>query len=165
MLNITSPLNRLSNSGTITQATLRAIVFPIYNYLFALPIQAVFKIITCPPIESPIENCIGLVEWEGQAITIVDLQQKLVSSSFESTTTIDREHRFLILTETKNGELCGFLTAQSPTLIDIPLDDIHSVPSSYREVAELGFVSHIAILPNKETQKTFKVFLLALPKN
>ncbi len=159
MFNITSPLNRLSNSGTIAQETVRAIIFPIHNYLFALPIQAVLKIISCPPIDSPIENCIGLVEWEGQTITIVDLHQKL-TLGLEST--LASEHRFLILTKTKNGELCGFLTEQSPTLIDIPLNDIHSVPLSYREVAELGFVSHMAILSNTETTKTFKVFLLGM---
>ncbi len=160
MLNITSPLNRLSNSDTIAQETLRAIIFPIHNYLFALPIKAVLKIISCPPIDSPIENCIGFVEWEGQTITILDLHQKLTLARLEST--VASEHRFLILTKTKNGELCGFLTEQSPTLIDIPLNDIHSVPLSYREVAELGFVSHMAILSNTETTKTFKVFLLGI---
>ncbi len=160
MLNITSPLNRLSNSDTIAQATLRTIVFPIHNYLFALPIKTIFKIISCPPIDSPIENCIGLVEWEGQTITIVDLHQKLTLARLEST--VASKERFLILTKTKSGQLCGFLTEQSPTLIDIPLNDIHSVPLSYREVAELGFVSHMAILSNTETTKTFKVFLLGI---
>lgn len=160
MLNITSPLNQLSNSGTIAQETLRTILFPIHDYLFALPVKAVFKIISCPPIDSPIENCIGLVEWEGRTITIVDLHQKLTLARLEST--VVSEHRFLILTETKNKELCGFLIEQSPSLIDIPLNDIHSVPLSYREVAKLEFVSHMAILSNTETKKTFKVFLLGI---
>ena len=162
MLNITSPVGRLSQSDASLQETIRTIVFPIDNYLFALPIEAVFKIIPCPPIDSPIENCIGLVEWEGQTITIVDLHQKITTAKQEFTERTILETKFLILTKTNNGELCGFATNQSPTLIDISLSDIHSVPLSYREVADLGFISHMALISNSETQKNFKVFLLGI---
>lgn len=163
MLNNTRPLQRLSDNTTINQEGVRVIVFAIREYMFALPIEAVLKIVPCPPLNSPIKNGIGMVDWEAQTVTIIDLYQKFVNSALkESESESLFDPRFLILTKTDREELCGFVIEKSPTLIDIPLNDIRSVPLSYRQVAELSFVSHMAILSNIESEKPFKVFLLGM---
>ena len=151
-----------SNRDKFPQATLQTVVFSIDEYTFALPMEAVAKIIPCPPLDSSRENGIGLVEWEGKIITIVDLQQKLASDLAPLNRDNNSKHPFLILTPTKTQELCGFITEQPPTLIDITLDDIFLVPLSYREVNQLSFVSHMALLTNPETQEKTKVFLLGI---
>ena len=161
MLRITSPGNRLTSTTSTIAHSLRSIIFPIHNFVFALPIKAVFKIIPCPPIDSPIEDCIGLVEWEGKALAIVDLSQKFRSDPFEANTN-QYQKGFLILTQTNESGLCGFFTQESPTLMDIPQDDIHPLPQSYREVNQLGFVSHMALLTNEDTQQALKIFLLGV---
>ena len=161
MLKINPSLDRLSNSNTAVSEVLRTIVFPIDKYQFALPVKTVLKIIPCPPIEHPIEDCIGLVEWERQTITVVDLQQKLVTNRPQSTQTTDFSDQFLILIKIQDGELCGFLTRQSPSLIDIPLTAIHPVPFSFRQVAKLGFVKNMAILTDIEAEAA-NIFLLGV---
>ena len=163
MINTTRPLQRLSDNTTINQEGVRVIVFAIREYMFALPIEAVLKIIPCPPLNSPIKNGIGMVDWEAQTVTVIDLSQNLVSSAVqESGSDSLCDPCFLILTQTDQDELCGFVIEKSPTLIDIPLNDIRSVPLSYRQVAELSFVSHMAILSNMESENSFKVFLLGM---
>ena len=151
-----------SNRDKYPQATLQTIVFTISEYTFALPMQTVAKIVPCPLIDRSGENGIGLLEWEGQIITIVDLQQQLASNVASFNSDINSKHSFLILTQTKTQELCGFVTAKPPTLIDIFLDDIFLIPSSFREVNQLGFISHMTLLTDLETQQKTKVFLLGI---
>ena len=151
-----------SNRDKYPQATLQTIVFTISEYTFALPMQTVAKIVPCPLIDRSGENGIGLLEWEGQIITIVDLQQQLASNVASFNSDINSKHSFLILTQTKTQELCGFVTAKPPKLIDIFMDDVFLVPSSFREVHQLGFVSHMALLSDLETQQKTKVFLLGI---
>ena len=158
---LTSVISR-SDRSQIYQATLQTVVFSIGEYTFALPMQAVAKIIPCPPLDSSQENGIGLLEWEGKIITIVDLQQKLVSDLSPLDSNSNSKNPFLILTQTKTQELCGFVTAKPPKLIDIFMDDVFLVPSSFREVHQLGFVSHMALLSDLETQQKTKVFLLGI---
>lgn len=151
---------RLSDIATINQPGLRAIVFEIDNYRFALPIDAVLKIVPCPPLSSPIQDGIGIADWEAQTITVIDLYQKFFQPTAQNSQKSPYNNRFLILTMTQDREICGFAIDRSPTLMDIPLNDIRSVPLSYRQVAELGFVSHMAILSNERTEQPLKIFLL-----
>ena len=174
MLNTDSYLPpTLSNSSQ--QNTTKAIVFRVLDYYFALPPEAIIKIIPCPEITSPIRDGLGLVEWDRQTITIIDLADKLQIERSSDERSVER---FLILTQTTSAELCGFLIEQSPMLIDLPWDSIRSVPSSYRQVAEFNVIEQMAILPrstihfserklsvienslDSESTKTLKIFLL-----
>ena len=176
MLNTNINLSPLPNIDRVKQNATSAIVFRVLNYYFALPPEAIIKIITCPGITSPIRDGLGLVEWDRQTITVIDLADKLQIDRTEFTTN-ETSHRFLILTQTTSAQLCGFLIEQSPMLIDLPWDSIRSVPVSYRQVADLSVIKQMAIvpqsilhlferkvsiefIPSSESAETLKIFLL-----
>jgi purine-binding chemotaxis protein CheW len=155
---INSP--RLSSNNLIAESRLKFIAFKVINSWFALPIEAVLKIIPCPPIDGEIRECLGLVEWERQTITIIDLAQKLQPSKSSTLSTKNVAKSSLILVQTNSAELCGFLCNQDITLINIDPKNISSIPSSYRQVAEFGVISKIATLPQEEGKESLKLFLL-----
>jgi chemotaxis signal transduction protein len=161
MLKTFSP-QLLSFSNHTKQNTFKSIAFQVSNYWFALPIGSVLKIISCPVLDSPIKDCLSLVEWEKQVITVIDLSQKIaVEPGLTSLNSLKKlSHDFLILMQTKSAELCGFLTKKDPILVDIPIANIHSLPSSYRQVADLSIIGKMAILNQPETEQTLKIFLL-----
>ena len=144
----------------INQDTVRAIAFPVLDLWFALPIESILKIIPCPPINSPIKDSLGIVEWSGQTVTVIDLTQKVKTEYLPTTNNQEKAHRSLILIQTNSAELCGFVSEEYPSLIDIPLNTIRSIPSSYRQVSELGVISQMAILPQQESADNFQILLL-----
>ena len=176
MLNTNINLSPLPSIDRVKQNATSAIVFRVLNYYFALPLEAIIKIITCPAITSPIRNGLGLIEWDRQTITVVDLADKLQIDRTEFTAN-ETSHRFLILTQTTSAQLCGFLIEQSPIMMNIPWDSIRSVPLSYRQVADLSVIKQMAIVPqsilhlferevstefvpSSESAETLKIFLL-----
>ncbi|WP_257209609.1 chemotaxis protein CheW, partial [Nostoc linckia] len=166
MLNTPFPFKRLS--GTVSESdSLRVVVFAIADYLFALPVGAVLKVIACPPISSTVESGIGMVDLGAQTITIVDLRQKFISQlqaqqTHQVLSAVETPGRFLLLTQTRTGEICGIPVDKPPALIDIPLEAVRPVPWSYRQVAELNFVSHMAVLSVTPNEEPLKVLLLGM---
>jgi len=157
MFNTKLPLKR--STGVATEDCLRVIVFEIANYLFALPVGAVLKVVTCPPISTPIKNGIGMLELGDSTVTIVDLSQKLLEET--DCHKLLPQYRFLILMQTRTGELCGIPVDNPPVMTDIPLTTIRQVPLSVR-LAQLTFASHMAILPETEESSGKKIFLLGV---
>ena len=176
MLDTAPQLKRLSSTST-NPDTLRTIVFSLsedtlsaqVDYLFALPVEAVLKAITCPPINWVVDSGIGITDLGSQNVTVVDLRQQFLFANPEKQEEGNYEqvadsHRFLILLKTRTEELCGISVANPPTLTDIPLSAIRPVPSSYRQVAGLGLASHMAVLSETQENKPLKVFLLGMSK-
>ncbi len=176
MLNTTFQLKRLSSTSTSTDS-LRIIVFtfsekPLLaeaDYLFALPVEAVLKAITCPPINWVVDSGIGITDYGSQNVTVVDLRQQFILSDPErqeeqNYSPVTNSYRFLILLKTRTEELYGIPVAHPPTLTDIPLSIIRPVPLSYRQVAGLSWASHMAILPETKENETLKVFLVGMEK-
>ena len=176
MLQTISQLKRLSSTST-NPDTLRIVVFtlaeeplsPQSDYLFALPVEAVLKAITCPPINWVANSGIGMTDFGSQNVTVVDLRQQFIcsNSSKEEAKNSDlvvNSQRFLILLKTQTKELCGIPVADPPTLTDIPLSTIRPVPLSYRQVAGLSWASHMTILSETQAKKPLKVFLLGMSK-
>jgi chemotaxis signal transduction protein len=156
---------RLSDTTT-EQDIVRTIVFTLddstgsenANYLLAFPVEAVFKIISCPPISKTVEKGIGVADWQEQTVTVVDLHHKFFPGDRHPESF---SYRFLILLQTRSKELCGIPVAQSPTLIDLPAATIRPVPLSYRQVAGLSLASHMAVLPQPQGKESLKIFLFA----
>ncbi|MDJ0716677.1 MAG: chemotaxis protein CheW [Prochloraceae cyanobacterium] len=164
MLHTPFPLKRLSNTA-IAPDSLRLIVFRILDYFFALPIEAVSNIVNCPPIDTTIQSGIGIVDVGGETITIVDLRHKF-ADSLQAQPSLETSNlsqlRFLILMQTRTGEPFGIPVAKPPVLTDIPSNTIRPVPLSYRQVAGLSFVSHMAIVPEAQREQPLKIFLLGM---
>ena len=102
-------------------------------------------------------------------VTVVNLRQHFIRINSENypaknSLALANSEDFLILLKTPTNELCGIPVSKPPTLIDIPLSTIVPVPLSYREVAGLSWVSHMAILSDEEETKPLKIFLLGMSK-
>ena len=176
MLNTPQQFKRLSSISTNPDA-LRTLVFTLAadtssaqeDYLFALPVEAVLKVINCPPINWAIDSGIGMIDLGSQSVTVVDLRQqkRLTKPKRQEESNAyqrDNSYRFLILLQTRMEELYGIPVTDTPKLTDIPLSTIRPVPLSYRQAAGLNLVSHMAVLSETQEQKPLNVFLLGMSK-
>jgi chemotaxis signal transduction protein len=156
-------LSNISDDGD----HLRTIVFSladmentsISQYIFALPVEAVDRAIVYPSERAVLRDGIGMINLGDQTLTIVDLRQKF--------TPIDPQQdssKFLILFHTQAGELCGLPVKDAPVLLDIEPDTIRSIPLAYREVNQLSFVSHMAIVPQENGLEPLQILILGLDR-
>jgi chemotaxis signal transduction protein len=162
-------LQRLSGLKN-DRETLRVMMFSIstpstkeIDYLLALPVAAILKVMSCPPISGSLKEGLGILNIGSQTITILDLYQKFAphSAATEHRTRV-QDYPFLILLKTITGEPCGIPVGEPPVLLDIPLNTVRPLPPSYRQVNDLNFASHLAIIPQDEGQEPLKVFLLGM---
>jgi chemotaxis signal transduction protein len=170
---LTTPLPKRLSSLNDDSDTIRTIVFSLADieqtsmsqYCFALPVEAVEKAIVYPTVRGAslkenraiLKDGIGMINFGSENLTIVDLRQKF--------TTIDPQHdtsKFLILFHTQSGELCGLPVKAAPTMLDINPDMIRAIPLAYREVNQLSFVSHMAIVPQENGLEPLQILLLGL---
>jgi chemotaxis signal transduction protein len=163
-----SPLSqRLSSIRDDNDDTLRTIVFALADleqtsmsqYLFAMPVEAVDKAIVYPTERAQLRDGIGMINLGEKILTIVDLRQKF--------TTIDPQtdsSKFLILFHTQAGELCGLPVKDAPVMMDIAPDTIRSIPLAYREVNQLSFTTHMAIVPQANGREPLQILLLGLDR-
>jgi chemotaxis signal transduction protein len=164
MLNSSLLPKRLS-SVSDEDNNLRTIVFALADientsmgkYLFALPVESVIKAIVYSTDRAILKDGIGMINLDAQTVTIVDLRHKF--------TTIDAEtdsSKFLILFHTDAGELCGLPIKDAPVLMDISHNTIRSLPLAYREVNQLSFASHMAIIPQGDNLEPSQILLLGM---
>lgn len=145
--------------------SIRTIVFSLADieqtsmaqYLFAMPVEAVDKAIVYPTDRAMLKEGIGMINLGEQTLTIVDLRHK-----FASIDPPQDSSKFLILFHTQAGELCGLPVKDAPVLLDISPTTIRSIPLAYREVNQLSFVSHMAIVPQEEGVEPLQILLLGL---
>ncbi|MDJ0662402.1 MAG: hypothetical protein QNJ42_23385 [Crocosphaera sp.] len=174
MLNTTFELQQLSHTTTQPD-TLRVLVFSVSatsvsdeeDYLFALPVEGVFKIIPCPPINWAMDTGLGITDVGSDNITTLDLRQQFSSRDSQklengNISTVSSGYNFLILLKTHTEERYGIPVIGFPILSDIPLATIRPVSLSYRQVAKMDCASHMAILPQAENKKSIKIFLLGM---
>lgn len=161
MLNSILPVKRLSTSDN-NQESLRVITFKVMDYVFALPIELVIKIVLCPNINHPLQQGVGIVDLESETIALLDLSYKFANSANQLTTRLEQSRHFLIVAHTKTGEPCGFLVDNAPCLQEIPVSTIRPLPYSYRQVAGLEFVNRIGELNQTSLNQAIeaKVFIL-----
>ncbi len=145
--------------------TLRTVVFSLANmentsisqYIFALPVEAVDRAIVYPSERVVLRDGIGMMNLGDKTLTIVDLRQK-----FTTIDPLQDASKFLILFHTQAGELCGLPVKDAPVLLDIASDTIRSIPLAYREVNQLSFVSHMAIVPQAGDLEPLQILLMGL---
>jgi len=140
----TIPSQSLVNSSIHSQESVRVITFMIANQVLALPMNAVVKVVSCPPQMISSTNSIELFHFGQRAITVLNLHkhfaQKLEVAS----------GKFLVITQLKQKELYAFLVDTPPDLIDLPASTIRQVPESYRHGHALSIANCVAVLPKEE---------------
>ena len=135
--------------------TEKFIVFKIIDYLFALPVGEVVKVVACSFQEDQGLRKMGLVQLGRHTIRILDLSEKL---SLDSITQVKTHQPFLMVSCTNNGILWGIPVEEPPNLVEISPENIRTLPQSKNQLNLLNLVGNVATFPQEATEKT--IFLL-----
>ncbi|MEC4986447.1 MAG: chemotaxis protein CheW [Oscillatoria sp. PMC 1068.18] len=147
-----------SNQTLSATDTCKVIVFTIDNYWLALPITNVLKIINTPPLVNAKQNHLSLVHIGDIVLTILNLQQMLNLSHSET----PKIGKFLLILQLTTGEIAGIPLDEPPSLLELPLVEIRSLPESYLQSTSLKIASHVALICQEETPQ--ELFILDLEK-
>ncbi|MDY6784855.1 MAG: chemotaxis protein CheW [Cyanobacteriota bacterium] len=139
--------------------TSKVIMFNVARYWFALPIAVVLKVVNFPPEFRTTLNEVGLVDLGHRAIALLDLRPKINSLD---TTTRQERGKFLTIVQVSDTELCAIPVDRPPTLREISLADVRSLPEGAAIVPPLNLASHVAVLNSEDPP--LEVFLLDLQK-
>jgi hypothetical protein len=142
------PQQRLSttaNSADFLRVMMFAVCQPqdaAPNYFFALPAEAIIRVAPAPPNLGNFNQGITMLNIGQEMVTVVDLCYRVLPE--RPATSVDRQ--FLIFVQTTMGETCAIPTANFPLLLDMPISTVRPIPAAYRQVNDMNFASHMAIL-------------------
>ena len=139
-----------------TSKKIKLLVFSINNLNVGLHIDTVQKVINYSKIYSSGLNHYGVVNFDDQEITVIDLY-KLLFNIPQSLAETDK--KYLLLAYNSNSETFGIIIKETPSLYDINLEQIRVLPASYRQVDTLKIASHVTIIPQKDTED-LTIFIL-----
>jgi hypothetical protein len=155
--------HRLSSSDS-SNDYLPVMVFPIFrpqesvsDYLFALPVEAVIKVMKCPTLGS-FNQGISMISVANQMITVVDLCYRLMPER----PVILADRQFLMLIQTHHAEPFAIPVANFPVLLHLPVTSAQPIPAAYRQVNSIGFASHMAVIDQGSGQPPAQVFLMGM---
>lgn len=140
-----------------TTNTLRVVTFPVGELTLAVPIQAVYRVLSQIPIAGSGERGVGVAHLEDYELTVFDLEYKLFTKPRETGIVHAPMGSHVIVVQSQ-AEVLGLLVKQAPTLMNLARDRVRVLPASYRKTDTLGFCSHVAVL--QEEKETMTVFLL-----
>lgn len=146
------------NTSNKINSLIKLLVFEIGKLTLALPILQVQKIVKQNELHGSGLSHVNLAHLAEQEVAIVDLHQKLFGVSYTKT----ENTGYFIISKNIAGEPLGILVSKSPTLIDVPTDQIRLLPNSYRRADTLEIASHVAIIPQGDA--TLTIFILDLSK-
>jgi chemotaxis signal transduction protein len=130
-------------SSEVSQDAVRMITFTIADQLLALPMNAIVKVVGCPPKVAKSSSSIELFHFGNYSITVLNLHQHF---AYPSTP----EDKFLVVTKQKHQELYALLVDTPPDLMDFPVSTIRQLPESYRHGHALSIASCVVVLPQVE---------------
>ncbi len=135
--------------------SLKLLMFNIGSLNLAVPVEFVVKVANYTNIYSSGLNHLGMAHVGDRDITIIDLHKRLfeVSQIPQS-----GEKAYFIVVRNNNGEQFGILVTTTPSLIDVPSSLIRALPESYRRADTLEIASHVAVIPQEDTNST--IFIL-----
>lgn len=151
-----SNLNKPQESSQSPMTKL--VIFPVSNLNLALHIDVVEKVINYATIFSSKLNHFGLVNIGDQEITVIDLHKKLFNVSQGENVDNLEQKKYLVLAKNSFNESFGVILNEAPILLDVPLNKIRTIPSSYRHADTLAIASHVTIIPQQTG--TLTVFIL-----
>jgi chemotaxis signal transduction protein len=140
-LTLTSPSSL--ESSDISQDSVRMITFTIADHLLALPMNAVIKVVSCPPQIAKSSNSIELFHFGNYSITVLNLHSHFSNTAVSS-------DKFLIVTQQKQQELYALLVDTPPDLVNFPVTTIRQLPELYQQGYALRIASCVVVLPQDE---------------
>ncbi|NJR37926.1 MAG: hypothetical protein HC781_02620 [Leptolyngbyaceae cyanobacterium CSU_1_4] len=152
----TIPFQSLNSSHNRSQESVRVITFTIANQTLALPMNAIVKVVSCPPQMISSTESIELFHFGQRVITVLNLHKHFAQSLEVAS------GKFLVITQLKQKELYAFLVDTPPDLIDLPSSTIRQLPESYRQGHVLSIASCVAVLP--QTEGTTPIFIIEIER-
>ena len=146
------------NTSAKTNSLIKLLVFEIGKLTLALPILQVQKVVKQSEVHGSGLSHVNLTHLAEQEVAIVDLHQKLFGVSI----TQAEATGYFIISKNIAGEPLGIVVSQTPTLIDVPVEQIRLLPDSYRRADTLSIASHVAIIAQNDANIT--VFMLDLSR-
>ena len=148
----------LTSQSSARNSTIELLVFEISQLTLALPILQVQKVVKRHQVHGSGLSHVNLAHLSDREIAVVDLHQKLFGVSLSQNET----EGYFIITKNVRGEALGIAVAQSPNLINVPLDRIRLLPDSYRRADTLEIASHVTVISQEE--QTTTIFILDLER-
>jgi purine-binding chemotaxis protein CheW len=134
---------------------LKLLTFSVGNLNLALPIESVQKVMNYTPVYSSGLNSVGVAHIDNREITVIDLHKRL----FKISQTMPSESGgYLIVIKNPSGDPLAILVDKTPTLLDVPISEIRTLPESYRRADTLEIASHVTVIPHQD--KSLTIFLL-----
>jgi len=161
MNNITVGISQttIAVNNANNNALLKLLIFEVGKLILALSIQQVQKVVRNNPVYGSGLSYVNLTHLGDQEVTVIDLHQKLFKVSQTETSGTG----YFIISKNVTGEPLGIAVAQTPTVIDVPLAQIRTLPESYRRADTLEIASHVAVIP-QENNTSLTIFILDLER-
>lgn len=152
----TSKHHSLKRSNTRDAVTsFKMVVFEIGNLNLALRVETVYKVLNQPQVYGSGLNGLGIAHVGAHKVTVVDLHWRLFQSGIINEVS---KKGYLIIVQSRDGELYGIPVAVVPALKEVSLSKIQVLPESYRHANILGIASHFCQIPQGEA--SMMIFLL-----
>jgi chemotaxis protein histidine kinase CheA len=149
-----TPVSPLASSA-LSQDSVRVITFTIANHQLALPMNAIAKVVNCPPQIAKSASNIELFHFGNHSITVLNLH-----NHFKQPTTT--EGKFLVVTKQKKQELYALLVDTPPDLMDVSISAIRQLPESYRQRHSMSIASCVVVLP--QVEDVTSIFVIDMEK-
>lgn len=154
-----------SHSDRTASSSVKLLTFPMGKLHLALPVDKVKKVQKYVPLHGSGTSHVNLTHIGDFEVTVVDLHQKLFGVSHDE---LCQDGGYFIITrpivpdeDYPVQECLGIRVAQSPSLIDVPLEFIRLLPHSYRNADTLRIASHVAAIESLEVNSQ-TIFILDL---
>ncbi|MEL4897897.1 chemotaxis protein CheW [Crocosphaera sp. Alani8] len=132
----------------------KLLVFQMGKLNLALPVESVKKITHYTPMQGSGTTAIGLIHVDERELTAIDLHKRL----FKVSQVHNEGRQFLILVKNSTEELFGILVPQTPSLFELPLNQIRTLPDSYRRGDTLEIASHVTRV--QQNHRLLTIFIL-----
>lgn len=132
-----------------TSAIAKFITFKVADYWFALPMEAILKVVNCPSRDQGGIVSLGIVQLGTHTIQLLNLHGVFGLGN----TSPPRQLPFLLVLRDAHNKLWGITLESPPDLVELPLAIFHSVSVDRRFVPKKQWISHIAI-PSEQDSRT-----------
>ncbi len=143
-----------SYTGQADTSHRKLLLFQTGTLHLALPVESVKKITHYTPLQGSGTTEVGLIHVEEMEITAIDLHKRLFKVPQPSI----EGRQFLILAKNSLDELLGILVSETPSLMELPLSQIRTLPESYRRGDTLEIATHVTRV--RQNDRLFTVFIL-----
>lgn len=140
---------------SVEAKSLKILMFTVGSIHVAFNIYDVIKVNKYTPVIGSGLTHYGITNLGDREITVIDLHKRLFNTSQPRSS---ESGGYLLLAKNSTGETFGIILGKTPTLVDVPLNQIRVLPESYRSVDTLQIATHVILLTQGEEKIT--VFLL-----